>query len=525
MDSPFWLGQQHGQQQVVDAGSYSIPGRVLFAAAEIVPFAKTGGLADVAGALPQALAELGADVRLMMPGYPSALEQVLAPHTVLEFDHLAGVPEARIVAGRVPGSALPIWLLDCPSLFRRAGGPYQDPDGRDWSDNAQRFGLFCRAVARIAASGMLGWRPDVVHCHDWHTGLVPLLLRGEDASQARSVFTIHNLAFQGNFPLAAAERLGLPAAALGSDGAEFYGQLSFLKAGIRYADRLTTVSPSYAREITTAEHGCGLHGLLQLRRSVLGGILNGIDTASWNPAADPYLPQTYSVADLTGKRLCKERLQADWGLAVDPQRPLAIMLSRLTGQKMADVVAAELPTLLAARPDLQFALLGQGDRALEQQFVALAAAHPTRVAVRIGYSEPQAHRLQAAGDLLLHGSRFEPCGLTQMYAMRYGTLPVVRRVGGLGDSVIDAGPQGDHPHGTGFVFDACSGDALRDAALSAVDLYRQQPARWRRLQRNAMSVDFGWQRSAREYLQLYGLERTAAPSARWTGARLEPAAH
>jgi len=503
MDSPICARQQC-VTEADPAPAYGA--RVLLASAEIYPLAKTGGLADVAAALPQALADLGCDVRLVMPGYPAALEQIVAPRTLCEIDVPACAERVRIVAGRMPDTALPVWLVDAPALYRRSGGLYQDGDGRDWPDNAQRFGVFCRTLAVLAgpAISQTGWRPDVIHCNDWHTGLLPLLLRGQPR-KPRTVFTIHNLAFQGNFPLACAAELNLPVDACHPDGAEFYGQLSFLKAGIRYADRISTVSPTYADEITGEEHGCGLHGVLLQRRSALRGILNGIDTAVWNPATDPCIEQRYTASKLQGKQACKRALQQQLGLVVDDARPLAVMLSRLTGQKMADVVLAELPGLLERQPELQFAMMGQGDAALEQGYIAIAAQYPGRLSVRIGYDEVSAHRLHAGGDLLIHGSRFEPCGLTQMYAMRYGTLPVVRRVGGLADTVVDAGEPGCNlgvPDATGFVFGECSAAAMTDAFERALQAWRAYPANWRRMQRNAMSQDFGWRRSAREYQDL-----------------------
>jgi starch synthase len=480
----------------------ALPLRLLFVASEIYPMSKTGGLADVCAGLPQALAECGAEVRLLMPAYADALDQVVAPRVLVELDSVLE-QQVRVIAARTPDTALPIWLVDSPALFRRRGGPYLDEQGREWDDNPLRFALFCQVAARLARDGdaLTGWQADLVHCHDWHTGLLPLLLATGRQPAPRSVFTIHNAAFQGNCPLQEAPGLGVAPAALGPDGAEFYGQLSFLKAGIRYADRVTTVSPTYARELLTAEHGCGMDGVLRERGSDFSGILNGIDTALWNPAGDRHLPARYHAGEIAGKAVCKQALQAELGFELDPARPLAIMVSRLTGQKMADVVLDELPALLEAEPSLQFALLGCGERRIEQGFTALAAARPTQVAARIGYDEATAHRLHAGADLLLHGSRFEPCGLVQMYAMRYGTAPVASRVGGLADTVIDATDASD---GTGFVFDQCDGGALRAAVQRGLDVRREQPATWRRLQANAMQRDFGWRASAREYLRLYG---------------------
>ena len=477
------------------------PCRVLFVASEIYPLAKTGGLADVCAALPPALAAHGVDVRLLMPGYPRALEMALAPRVLVEFGDVLGVPGVRVLAARTPDSALPLWLVDSPGLYRRAGGPYQDERGQEWPDNALRFAVFAQVAARLAGAAVAatGWQPDVVHCHDWHCGLVPLLMKAA-GTRARSVFTIHNAAFQGNYPLQDAARLGIGPAHAGCDGVEFYGRLSFLKAGIRYADRVTTVSPTYARELLGTEHGCGMEGVLAARGADFSGILNGIDTRLWNPRSDPHLPRNYCVAEPDGKATCKTALREELGLQPSSDGPLAIMVSRLTRQKMADVVLAELPALLQREPSMQFALLGRGEADLEQGFTALAAAFPGRVSARIDYAEPDAHRLHAAADLLLHGARFEPCGLVQMYAMRYGTVPVVSRVGGLADSVVDAD---DLDAGTGFVFDGCSGDALQRAIARGIRTWRERPLHWGRLQASAMRRDFGWQQPAFDYLRLY----------------------
>jgi starch synthase len=475
--------------------------RVLVVAAEIFPLAKTGGLADVVSALPVALAALGIDVRLMMPAFPSAkdaLASVSRPHALGSISS-AGV---ELIEGRTPDSGLPVYLVDCDELYARKGTPYGDEDGIDWADNARRFATLCHAATRVGlGEAGIAWRPDVVHCHDWHTGLVPLLIHFAMPPKPRTVFTIHNAAFPGRFPFAAMRGLGVAAQAFGIDGAEFYGDFSFLKAGIRYADKISTVSPTYAREICTPEFGCGFDGLLRARSADLVGIMNGIDASLWNPASDPHLAQRYSRADCGGKAACKADLQREFGLEQDADAPLAIFVSRITSQKMADVLLHRLPGVLQRKPRLQFALQGRGDRPLESGFRALAERFPGRAGVRIDYSENLAHRLHGGGDLLLHGSRFEPCGLAQLYAMRYGTVPLVRRVGGLADSVID-NDAGD-PSANGFVFDAPDGDAMVRALDRCVDAYEAKPGRWQRLQQNAMSADFSWTRSAGKYARLY----------------------
>jgi starch synthase len=489
------------------------PPRVLVVAAEIFPLAKTGGLADVVGALPKALAQLGIDVRLMLPAYPSALEGATDGARAAPLGRIAGA-DVVLLSARMPDSGLPVYLVDAPELYRRDGSPYMDESGVDWPDNARRFGVLCHAAARVAlGEAGLDWQPDVVHCHDWHTGLVPLLLaharRRHGDTRPRSVFTIHNAAFAGRFSFDAVRDLSLPPHACSVDGAEFYGDFSFLKAGIRYADKISAVSPTYAREICTPEYGCGFDGLLRARRSDLVGIMNGIDDRLWDPANDPHLAQAYSRERPDGKAACKADLQRELGLALNPAAPLAIFVSRITTQKMADVVLERLPGILHRRPQLQFALLGRGDRNLEAGFRALPEAFPGRVTINIQYSEQLAHRLHGGGDLLLHGSRFEPCGLTQLYAMRYGTVPVVRRVGGLADSVVDEGSQ---PDANGFVFEQADGDALAAGLERGVDAYEKSKDRWARLQRNAMAADFSWVSSARGYAALYAAARGPQPA-------------
>ena len=481
--------------------------RVLFASSEIYPLAKTGGLADVSAALPIALAGLGIDVRLVMPGYPEALDT--AADLKVEAKCNNGGAPARVLSGRLPDSGLPVWLVDCPALFKRAGGLYQNTTGEDWHDNHQRFSLLSRVAAKIAAGQVVSdWRADVVHANDWHTGLLPLLLKAGAGAQPATLFTIHNLAFQGLFPAGALAELRLPDGLFTSDGLEFHGRVSFLKAGIRYSDRFNTVSPSYAREILTPEFGCGLDGLLNDRAGDLSGILNGIDCIVWNPAADSFLPARFDLHDMAGKHRCKADLQRALGLDVDPETPLVVWASRLAHQKMADTALQMLPELMTR--DVQFALIGEGDPAYERGFAELAQAYPTRIGVHIGYDEALAHRFYAAGDILLHPSRFEPCGLTPQYAMRYGTIPIVTSVGGLTDTVRDADEQAIRSGtATGFSFQEQSAPAMLTCLDRALAAYAQ-PVTWRRLQRQAMSQDFGWQASASRYLALY---RELAPLA------------
>ncbi len=474
--------------------------RVLFTASEIYPLAKTGGLADVSASLPVQLVRQGVNVRLLMPGYTCALEQISKPQVVADLGEILPGASVRLVAGWTPDSGLPIWLVDCPSLFQRPGTVYQDPDGRDWEDNALRFGLLSHVAARIGlGQTALGWRPDIVHAHDWHTGLVPLLLKQAGQQRPRTVFTIHNAAFLGCFPVESLNHLGLATGALSASDIEFYGQVSFLKAGVAFADKLTTVSPSYACEIQTPEYGAGLDGLYRARSSDLSGIMNGIDSSLWNPALDPMLPRTYSADHIEGKQICKASLQHHSGLHIDRCAPLVAFVSRLAQQKMADIVLEHLPQILEQHPRLQFVVHGRGERSLEEGFSRLALEYPGRLAVRIGYEESYAHRLQAGADILLHGARFEPCGLTQLYAMRYGTIPVVRRVGGLADSVVDAAMQ----DATGFVFEEPNGASMCQALERCIDFYRNCSQDWVRMRIRAMRMDFSWARSADKYIQLY----------------------
>jgi starch synthase len=485
--------------------------RVLFATSESYPLAKTGGLGDVCGALPTALMALGVDVRIILPAYPQAIAAAADKSLVAEFESEDGSGPWRVIAARMPDSGVPVYLVDCPGFNDRAGTVYRDEHGRDWPDNAQRFARFCHAAARLARGELdRDWQADVVHSNDWPTGLLPTLLALTGPAQPATVFTIHNLAYQGVFPSTVMPSLGVPDDLFTPDGIEFYGQVSFLKAGIRFADAVTTVSPSYAREILTPDYGCGLDGLLRHRGDDLTGILNGVDYDIWDPAQDPHLTAQFNPDDMAGKRICKSALQAELGLEANPSVPLLVWLSRITDQKMADVVCHALHLIL--NRDVQLAFLGEGDPGLEAKFRDAGQHYPGRLAVRIGYEEPLAHRLHAGADLLLHPSRFEPCGLTPLYAMRYGTLPVVRHVGGLTDTVMDASEWAVRAgSATGFAFRDPSASAMLDCLDRALAFYAHQP-RWRKLQQRAMSREFGWDASARRYLALYRkLAPTAAP--------------
>ena len=470
----------------------SSPLRILFVTSECTPLSKTGGLADVSAALPAALRTLGADVRVLVPAYGAAAAPPAHPLGTLPAQ--GNFPRAAIVETRLP-NGVPAMQVVCPQFYARNGGPYQNSEGADWPDNALRFGLLSRAAALAAMGALPDWTPDVIHCNDWQTGLAPTYLRYMPGARAATVFTIHNLAFQGIFPAQAIDALGLPAASFTVDGLEYYGQLSCMKGGIAYADAITTVSPTYAAEIQAEEHGAGLHGLLQHRRAHLSGILNGIDTAAWNPARDPYLARNYGPSTLADKTHNKRAVQLRAGLPTVNQ-PLLATVTRLTEQKGIDWLI-DIAPVLAAR-GLQLMVLGRGEPQYERALAALAAAHPGNVAVTLDFDEPFAHLLEAGADIFLMPSRFEPCGMNQMYSQRYGTVPVVRATGGLADSVQDAAK----PDGAGFVYAEASAAALLAAIDRALLVYADRMT-WRRLQLNGMRRDFGWQASAARYLEIY----------------------
>ncbi|MDE2343215.1 MAG: glycogen synthase GlgA [Betaproteobacteria bacterium] len=480
-----------------------MPVKILFVTSEIHPLVKTGGLADVSHALPLALRQAGLDVRVLVPGYPGVMARLGKASTVCTLEALAPIwSPARLLEGRLADTDLPLWVVDCPSLYERPGGPYQGPDGRDWDDNPLRFGFLCHVGSWLcSAPAPLSWSPDVVHCNDWQAGLIPALLRHRQGPSVPSVMTIHNLAFQGNFDPLWVTRLGLPMESFHMHGLEFYGQLSFLKAGINYADRITTVSPRYAQEIQTPEMGCGLEGLLRQRSADLVGILNGIDD-SWNPARDPTLPAAFDAQRLAvGKRRNKTTLQQDSGLTKDPQVPLLGLVSRLTYQKGIDLLLDTLPALM--EHPLQLIVLGSGEADMESRLREAADAYPGRVSVTLDFDEPLSHRIIAGSDLFLMPSRFEPCGLAQMYAMSYGTPPVVRETGGLADTVVDCTESAlGERRATGFTFLNATPDALMAAVQRALATYELRTS-WRQLQKTGMRRDFSWKRAASDYAGIY----------------------
>ncbi len=467
--------------------------RILHVAAEVHPLIKTGGLADVVGSLPAAQAALGHDVAVLMPGYP-AVKAAGPLQFLFDLNH-PGEPPAQMLRGELAGG-VELLVLDQPYYFERPGTPYTDERGHGWRDNYRRFAHLGYVGARYS---QLDDRGGVLHAHDWHAGLAPAYLRAALSDRA-SCFTIHNIAYQGRYGVTEYAEVGLPGEFYRFDGLEFHGDWSFLKAGLAYSDAITTVSPTYAREILTPEFGFGLDGLLNYRRGDLHGILNGVDYTVWNPASDAALTQTYDAKTLKRKAANKAALQAAVGLESIPDRMLVGMVSRLTVQKGFDLALEPLAALLADDA-LQLVLLGSGAGALEAAFAELAHRFPGRCAVQIGYDELQAHRIFGGADATLVPSRFEPCGLTQMYGLRYGTLPIVRKTGGLADTVTDyTGKNRDSA--TGFVFGTASPVALRRTLGRALKAY-SEPALWRRLAQNGMRQDFGWDRAARAYIDLY----------------------
>jgi starch synthase len=482
--------------------------KVLFVASEAYPLVKTGGLGDVLYSLPHALRARGVDIRLVLPGYRALLRQLHEVRILgwCDVRGAEGIVSARILETRHPDFAFPLWIVDCPTLFDRAGNPYVSASGQDWPDNAERFTVFARVAALLSEDALeLGWKPAVVHAHDWQAGLVAAFL-AEQAERPKTVFTIHNLAYGGHFSHDDFVRLQLPDHWWSPEGVEFHGGFSMLKAGIVYADSVTTVSPTYADEICTPEFGYGLDGLLSSRRYKLHGILNGIDTKIWNPHTDPHLPAHYSAGRVQpGKRRNKQALLGRFLPEVSEaamQAPLLGMVGRLVEQKGVDWVLAAMPVLLA-ETDTRFVMLGSGQTSYEQKFTRLARQHPDRVFVEIGYDEPLAHQIEAGSDLFLMPSRFEPCGLNQMYSLRYGTLPVVFRTGGLADTVVDASEASlADGSANGFVFDTPTLEAFLAVIRRALDLYRQ-PAVWQGLQQTGMRQPFDWASSAGHYLSLY----------------------
>ncbi|SNR27642.1 glycogen synthase GlgA [Puniceibacterium sediminis] len=461
--------------------------RVLSVASECVPLVKTGGLADVVGALPSALAECGVDMRTLLPGYPAVMAGVKGAKVVTDLGDLFGGP-ATLRRGALGDQVL--YVLDAPHLYDRPGSIYLAPDGKDWPDNPERFAALSWAAAHIGTNGIEGWSPEVLHLHDWQAGLAPVYLREMGAAdRVGTLLTIHNIAFQGLAPANRLDALRLPATSYNPGGFEYYGQISALKAGLVTADKISTVSPTYATELMTPEFGMGLDGVLRERQADLTGILNGIDLGAWSP---PYKSPK-------GKAARTKALRKEIGLPPS-DGPLCVVISRLTEQKGLDLLLNVLPTLLDA--GAQLALLGSGDARLESGFRD-AATRYSGVVVRIGYDEALAHDLIAGGDVILVPSRFEPCGLTQLYGLRFGTLPLVALTGGLADTVIPASPAGMAAGvATGFQFAPVTANCLRVALMRMCALWQNRKD-WQKMMENAMAHPVGWDQSARTYAALY----------------------
>ncbi|RXF75330.1 glycogen synthase GlgA [Hansschlegelia zhihuaiae] len=475
-----------------------MPLPVLAVASEAYPLIKTGGLADVVGALPAALKPHGVDVTTLLPGYPAVLDRLGTAEAVARFGDLFG-GAATLLAAEVEGAEF--LILDAPHLYAREGGPYVGPDGSEWSDNAFRFAALGKAAADICCGAAGLPLPQIVHLHDWQAGLAgPYLTHGIEA-RPKIVATIHNIAFQGWFPASFAARLGLPEEAMSIEGVEYFGGVGFLKAALWYADRITTVSPTYACEILEPDGGIGLDGLLSGRAEIVSGVLNGIDVGIWNPQTDERVPARYSAESLADRAENKRALARRFGLDEQSGRLTFGVVSRLSSQKGLDLLAEAVPTLLSLDADL--ALIGAGDAWLEDRFRTLAAENPGRVGTFIGYDEDLAHLMQAGADAILVPSRFEPCGLTQLCALRYGAVPVVARVGGLADTVIDANPAALAAGvATGVQFSPVCQSAL-EAALRRTAALWADKAQWRRLQANGMATDVSWDASAKAYAALF----------------------
>lgn len=480
--------------------------RVLHVTSECAPIVKTGGLGDVCGALPAALRAMGTDARVLIPGYPSVLACV-GPER-LTLSGVGPFGDIRLAIGALP-HGVPLIAIDAPELYVREGGPYVDTDGQEFKDNGRRFALLGCVAAHLARRGLDGWRPEVVHAHDWQAGLAPAYLKCSGPRHVPCVATIHNLAYQGVFAPELVTEVGLPAAAYDMHGVEFYGRFSFLKAALYYADAITTVSPTYAWEIQRPLGGMGLEGLLSSRAGSLHGIVNGIDEEAWDPATDPLLPASYGPSNLTGKSASRAELQRRLGLDVRPDGPLFGTVARFTWQKGLDLVAEVLPQLLAR--GVQVAIVGSGEHAEEARWRGLAAAYPGKVGVFVGFDERMAHLVEAGSDVFLMPSRFEPCGMNQMYSQRYGTPPIVRRTGGLADTVTDARPDTlARGTATGFVFDAPTAGDLMEACDRALAAFADRPT-WDRLTAAGMRRDFSWRESARRYITVYDMVCASLP--------------
>ncbi|HEY4264448.1 MAG TPA: glycogen synthase GlgA [Micropepsaceae bacterium] len=471
---------------------------VLSVVSEIFPLIKTGGLGDVTGALPLALREHGVRMVTLVPGYPAVVAALENVHAVLADDDLFGGP-ARLLAGYAAGHDL--LVIDAPHLFDRDGNPYVDADGIDWPDNALRFAALGWVAARIGLGEVAQFRPDIVHCHDWQAGLTLGYLAYDGRPVPGSVVTIHNLAYQGLFPAEMLSALRLPPAAFQVDGIEYYGKIGYLKAGLQFADRITTVSPTYAAEMQTPANGFGLDGLLRGRSDVITGITNGIDVNVWNPLRDTRIPMRFGRTTLSKRTANKAHLQRRFALEENPERLLLGVVSRLAWQKGLDILADALPILLDT--GAQLVVLGTGEQALERRLVSLVESHPGRVGCIVGYNEDLAHLMQAGADAMLVPSRYEPCGLTQLCALQYGAVPVVAKVGGLADTIYDPEEtSADAQRATGVQFSPVTQDALEAALIRTSQIWSRKK-QWKNMQLNGMRTDVSWKKSAALYARLY----------------------
>ncbi|WP_439358241.1 glycogen synthase GlgA [Bradyrhizobium sp. DASA03007] len=474
------------------------PVRVLAVASEVYPIVKTGGLADVAGALPVALKAHGVEMRTLMPGYPDVTRMLAGAEEIRRWPNYFGGP-GRLLAGSHDG--LDLFVLDVPHLYARPGNPYVTSEGVDWPDNGVRFAALSRVAADIGHGLVPAFVPDIVHAHDWQAGLAPAYLHYDNRPRPGTVMTIHNMAYQGKFAPELIGAIGLPWHSLNVNEIEYFGGISFLKAGLQFADRITTVSPTYAREIQSDEGGMGLGGLLRARAGVLSGILNGIDISVWNPQTDPHIAYRFGAEDLTFRAANKAALQQQFNLDSSDEAPLLGVISRLSWQKGLDLLLEAIPTILDQ--GMQLALLGSGDRDLQDGYQAAARANRGRIGVVIGYDEILAHLIQAGSDALIVPSRFEPCGLTQLCALRYGAVPIVSRVGGLEDTIVDIGEADASGHdATGFKFGPVTADALAGTLRKANTTFHDKLT-WRRLQRSGLATDVSWRNRAGDYAVLY----------------------
>ncbi len=478
--------------------------RVLFVTSEVFPLIKTGGLADVSGSLPSALQNIGVDIRILMPGYPAVLDKLTDLQTIASLENLPVINNAVLMMGTILDTQVKVMVIKSADLYERDGGPYSDANGLEWLDNPLRFGILSKVAAILSGphSPIADWQPEVVHCNDWQTGLTPAYMKLVEHSQAKVMISLHNMAFQGCYAPGWLSTLELPHTNFAVEGFEYHGQLSFLKAGIFYADTITTVSPSYAKEIQTADFGFGLEGLLSKRGNEIKGILNGIETGEWNPEADPYLIETYSATKLSGKKRVKSALQEKLGLRIEANAPLLGVVSRLTHQKGLDMLVPIMQSLIDS--GCQLALLGNGESALENAFRDLAMNNPGCVSATIGYNEPLSHQIMAGCDMFIMPSRFEPCGLNQLYGLAYGTPPIVNATGGLADSVVDTNIiTFKNKTANGFVMSEASSASLLSCIKQALNVFNNDESAWRQIQKNGMALNLSWDKSALEYLAIY----------------------